>query len=658
MPEHVLPAIEQVIAEHEAGLQRIIEAQEALPTWDDLVLAVDALDARLQGVFYSIVPLMFRDEAWQTQVHACFGLVDVRFKQKLKNARLHALYRRLADSELGVNLDAHRRSTLAQALEEFRQAGALLDDADQDRLVQLEAQIRELEGLFAANIGRSVEHSAIHLTDGQRLGEVPQRLRDEMAQKAKAASLTGWLIACEEAACKAILEHASDRDLRQQVYKAYHTRGWDAEAGHDNEPVLERLAKARHEKARLLGFANHMELSLRTKSAGSVERVHEFLDDLARRVSPMMQRWQAGLRRTASDMGLTDVQPWDLDYLQAMGRRATQALSVERFREFYPLGRVVEALRDLARQLFGLTLNPYEAVGAWDPSVSTFEVVQDHAVIGYLYLDLVERPGKQSGSVFTSYVWNRRIDAEGIYHGAVAIVFSDTSAGLEGAPPLLDPLALRKLFHEFGHALHHLLVRTSNHVLSDVRRFGTDGVEVSGKLLERWACNAAYLASISSHVENGGVLTEAQVQSVLASQETGVRECAENLSRALFDLDLHQAPDDGRTIHERAEASYAKVSRWPMAGFEKPMHAFDYLISGYDAGYYAYLWSDVRAFDLFSRFEREGLLDAAAGRALQEDFFAHGTARSLAESIETFLGRPVSATSYLRGLGLNDTGGE
>lgn len=658
-PAQVLPAIEQVVGEHASAIQRIIDAQQALPTWDDLVLAVGAVDARLQGTFYSIVPLMFRGTEWQTQVEACFGLVDVRFKQKVKDARLHALYQRLADSDLGANLNAHQRSTLEQALEEFRLAGALLDAADQDRLEQLEAQIREREGQFCANIARSVEQAGIHITDERRLSGVPQRLRDEMAQKAEGASLTGWLIACEEAACKAILEHATDRDLRQQVYQAYHTRGWDADADHDNGPVLEQLAQARHQKAQLLGFATYMELSLQTKSAGSVDQVRVFLDDLARKIGPRMLQWQDRLRSIAADAGLTDVQPWDLEYLHAMHRDATLTLSVEHFREFYPLGRVVEALRDLAQQLFGLTLNSYEAVGAWDPSVSTFEVLQDNAVIGYLYLDLVERPGKHSGTVSTYYVWNRRIDAEGIYHGAVAIVISDVAAGVDGKPPLLDPLALRKLFHEFGHALHHLLVRTSNHVLSDVRRLGTDGVEVSGKLMERWARHAGYLAGISSHVDDGSVLSEAHVQQVMAGlQQAGVQECAEILSSALFDLDLHQAPNDGRTLQQRAEASFAQASRWPMVGFEKPMHAFDHLVIGYEAGYYAYLWSDVQAQDVFTRFENEGLLNADTGRALKAAFFEPGVARPIAQSLEDFLGRPVNSAPYLRWLGLDDAGDE
>jgi len=563
------------------------------------------------------------------------------------------LYRRLFESALGKNLDAHQRSTLQQALKEFRLAGAGLDSVGLDELERLEARLRELEETFRQSLSMSVEQSSIHITDELRLAGVPEQSRAEMARKAVQASLPGWLIQCDQTPCDAILEYASDRSLREQVYRAYSTRGWHREAKYDNGPILEQLAQVRHEKAVLLGFDNYMVLSLQSKSAGSVEQVRGFLDGLARRVEPEMQQWQARVWEAARSRGMVDVQPWDVAYLQASNKRALQTLSEETLRGFYPLDKVVQALRELAQQLFSVTLNISDSVVPWDSSVFTFEVVQGHAAIGYLYLDLVDRPGRQALGVQTSYLWNRRIDAEGIYHAAVAAVFSDSLQGLEGRQPLLDHLSLRKLFHEYGHALHHLLVRTGNHLLSDLRRLGTDGVEVSGKLFERWTWNAEYLASISSHYEDGSALTEAQVQAWLQSlQDKGIQECAQTLSQALFDLDLHHAPDSARTIEQRTEASHKKVSLWPLAGFERPMHSFDHLVSGYEAGYYAYLWSDVRAFDLFSRFKSDGLLNARTGHKLHETYLAQGAARPLSVSLEAFLGRPVSIAPYLRWHGL------
>jgi oligopeptidase A len=121
---------------------------------------------------------------------------------------------------------------------------------------------------------------------------------------------------------------------------------------------------------------------------------------------------------------------------------------------------------------------------------------------------------------------------------------------------------------------------------------------------------------------------------------------------ALFDLDLHASPDDGQSLQQRLDAARELCGYWPLEDFENPAHAFDYLVDHYDAGYYAYVWSDVHAFDLFSRFRTNGLLDRATGRALQEELLAHGSARPLLTSIEAFLGRPVDLGPYLHWHGL------
>ncbi|CAG8868943.1 Oligopeptidase A [Pseudomonas fluorescens] len=652
--DHARQAIEHVVTSHQTGIERIIVHQQRLPTWDDLVLAVDELDANLQGVFYSLAPLVFRGGEWEAVVHEAYTRVDVRFRQKLTNPSLFDLYERLANSAVGKNLDSRQRTTLRKALEAFRLAGVALDTAGRQRVEQLEQQIRELEDRFSANVARSVEQSSIHIIDHQRMEGVPARLLAEMAAHASAASMTGWLITCDEASCKAILEYASDRALREQVYRAYTTRGWSADSKHDNGPVLERLAQARQEKARELGFSSHVAFSLQSKSAGSEKQVRAFLDDLAMRISAPLQTWQEELRQAGRDAGIADVAPWDLAYLQAAAGGTRQDTEPATLADFFPLDNVLHALVSLAGQLFGLTLQRLDRPAAWDPEVMTFEVSQDHARIGYLYVDALQRTSKQSGSVFTSYIRTRRIDAEGLYHGAVAAVFTDVAPGRNGQPPLLDHLALRKLYHEFGHALQHLLVRTDNHLLSDLRRLGTDGVEVSGKLLERWVWDADYLAGASSHYQSGAQLSPEHMRHLLtALQGNGLQECASLLSTALFDLDLHSEPNDGRSIEQRVEYSFRQASRWPLAGFERPLHALEHLVGGYDAGYYAYLWSDIQAFDLFTRFQASGLLDARTGHELQTDLFAPAGSRSLAQSIEAFLGRPASAQPYLQWHGLS-----
>lgn len=643
--ENMQIAFDHVLLAHRQGIEHIIRNQQALPTWDDMVLAVDGLDAQLLAVLYAASPLVGRDDAWAAAIVDFFAKATERFEQKFANSVLQALYERLANSDIGKQLDAQKRATLRWHLDKFASSGASLDPAGKLRLAELLKQIGAASEAFRSNINRP----GLSITDESELSGVPQRIRDELATRAQEAGEPGWLIACESVTTDAVLKHADNRQLRERVYRAYNTRGVGPGQQQDNRYHLEQLARLREEKAHLLGFASHLQQSLQVKSGGSVAQVRGFLHDLADQVRPAMLRWRVDMQRQATAQGLGNVQPWDIAYLQAS---SNTALSTEALREYFPLNAVVSALRQLMEKLFGVMLQA-RPLPTWDDSVQAFEVWQDNALIGFLYLDAVQHVGKQPDSVFTTYVRNRRVDAEGIYQAASVVVYCDVPAALPGSQPLLDHLSLRKLFHEFGHALHHLLVRTTNHVMSNVTELGTDGVELVGKLFERWVWDADYLVAISAHQLDGSPLDRARVGECLDRlRQLGVEEIARDLSLALFDLDLHATPNDGRTLEQRLGEARERCGYWPLADFEHPAHAFDHLVDGYDAGYYAYLWSDVHAFDLFTRFEAAGLLDRATGRELQEALFAPGASRPLREGIEAFLGRAASHVPYLRWHGL------
>jgi len=643
--ENMAEAFDHVLLAHEQGIARVIEQQQALPTWDDLVLAVDGLDAQLLGVLYAVVPLVGKHPHWGEAIVGFHGRTVARFDQKFTNSTLQTLYERLAKSAIGLNLDAMKRTTLRWHLDKFAASGASLVESDKVRLLELQAQISVLRDAFRLNINRP----GLLIDDEAELRGLSPRLRDELAARAFETGAQGWLIACERAATESVLRQAEHRPLREKLYRAFHTRGVSTALQQDNGMQLQRLAELLEEKARLLGFESHPELSLKAKSAGSVSEVRDFLHTLATGVNPAMQQWRSSLEQKAAAQGLASVQPWDVDYLQA---KSGESHSTEAFRDYFPLSAAVTALTQLGQQLFAVELRP-TALASWDDSVQTFEVWQDHARIGLLYLDAVEHAGKQADAVFTTYVRNRLVDAEGIYQAPVVVINSDIPAALPGSEPLLDHLSLRKLYHEFGHALHHLLLRTSNHVLSNITELGTDGVELFGKLLERWVWNAGYLASIAAPSQAGSGLSQVEAEAYLSQfKQEGIEEVGRDLSLALFDLDLHTSPRDGRTIVQRLEDARQRCGYLPLADFERPAHAFDHLVNGYDAGYYAYLWADVHAFDLFTRFEAQGLLDRETGRALQESLFEPGASRPLRQGIEAFLGRTPSQSAYLRWYGL------
>jgi len=651
-PELALEAIQASVARYQQGLARVMKHQAILPTWDDLVLAVDDLDADLQGAFYAFLPMASRNDQWQDVMKQAFGEVDACFTGKLKNLELYNLYQRLDDSAIGQHLDRQKKATLALILKEYRRGGVLLSSEVQVQVQALEAQLHALIGQFQSNFAASVSSLSVHVEDKGRLKGLPRYLVTQFEENAKTASRSGWLIICDLANFTTVLKHAEDRSLREDIYRAYLTRGAsDPQA--DNGAIIQKIAEVRDDRARLLGFENHVAFSLASKSIGTVAHLQTFLGGLEKRIRPAIEASNSRLAAQASLRGINTIMPWDVEYLHGVGGVGKLALSESQMQEYFPLERVVTALIDMARRLFGVHLEKVDEPNAWHPSVSAFEVIKDHASLGYLYLDALLHEHKQPDTVETIAYRHRRTDAEGRYHGAVVAVFSDVRMGNHGVPPLLDHLALRKLFHEFGHALHSLLVRTTNHVLSDIRRLGNDGVEAAAKLIECWVWDAEYLASISSHYQSGQRLDGAALQPLLVQlRADNSRACARTLSLALLDFDLHQSPRDGRSLADRVRDTHDRSGRWPLAGFEKPLHGFDYLVAGYDAGFYAYLWADTHGWDLFTRFEAAGLLDEATGRSLLEAIFEPSASQPFNQSFEAFLGRSMDSSRFLKHNGL------
>ncbi|GHS79529.1 oligopeptidase A [Pseudomonas sp. PAGU 2196] len=642
--EHILEAVEHVILAHEQGIARIIEHQQARPTWDDLVLAVDELDAQLWAVCYAVYPLMGK-KGWDKAIFDCHGKVSARNVQRFGDSRLQPLYARLASSVDGVSLDASKRATLRWHLDMFVTAGAALAATDKARLVELEAQIAAACRSFADNI----TWPGLLITSEAELDGLPQTLRDQLAARADKAGVQGWMIGHDKAIIEAVLQHAHDRSLRKDLYHEIHTIGVSEDVAQDNATHLLRLVELRDERARLLGLANHSELTLLEKSAGSVIQVRVFLQCLAEAVAPAMLQWRSHLEQQAAAQGMGAVRPWDVSYLNS---KPQARLPSEGFSQHFPLSAVVAALSDLAQHLFALDLRLTQ-LPTWHGSVQAFEVWQDHALVGYFYLDAVQHEGKYGASVATDPLRTRRINAEGIFQPAVVVVYSDIPAALAGAEPLLDHLSLRKLYHEFGLALYQLLVRTPTHFMSMVTPLGTDGIALIGRLFERWVWNAPYLTSIAAPRADGSELSRAQAEAFLRQfKQKGIETIGLDLSMALFDLDLHSAPRDGTSLARRLAEARELCGYWPLEDFERPAHAFDRWVKGDDAGFYAYLWADVHAFDLFTRFEAHGLLDRETGRALQETLFEPGASQPLRDGIEAFLGRLPSHAAYARWYGL------
>ncbi|VVO14637.1 M3 family metallopeptidase [Pseudomonas fluorescens] len=659
--EHLVPAIEAIIADNRRVIAEIIASQSDLPTWDDLVLAMDELSARLDeamGVINTLGLVAHEGNAWSEASSTCYEAAAL-FKAELQhNHLLFQAYQRLANSPQAVNFDASRKAVLNKVLRDFRLSGITLPLDQQQTLARLNHEISALGNLFLAQLESADRAWSKHVEDEADLAGLPETIKQRMAVKALEAGHEGWLITLDQDTYRQVMTYAEDRALREELFIAYVTRASDQGpyAGQfDNTPVLELLLADRHEKARVLGYSNFMELSLATNMADSPEQVASFLRRQLAVEKPRFSREAQELKAFAGEHGIADLQAWDLDFFAQKLRQERHGVSQEQFRAYFPLEGTLRRLALFAERLFGIEIVEQKDFSRWHDRVRLFQIKEHAEVIGHIYIDPYQRQ-EAKDFAWTATARNRRITAEGRVKLPIAILYGNFVEGVAGQPCLLDHRQLRTLFHEFGHCLQQVLTVTPYWPLSGITELGRDAAEFAGQVFERWCLSREFLIWLAAHHQTAERLSEAEVDLLLASTATQTSwETAHLLMGALFDFELHRSHGDGRSVQSVFESVQSEIAHVQFPAYARFANGFDYMVTGYGASVYAYIWSDVLATEAFKKFQKDWVFNADTGKALREAIFAPGDSRLLFESLEKFLGQPLAADLFSRETVLSET---
>ncbi|MBT2341937.1 MULTISPECIES: M3 family metallopeptidase [Pseudomonas] len=640
---HFSPALDRILAESRDQVTAIIKTQTPFPTWDDLVLAMDEVHTRLEGFGYllHLLTTTRSGDAWaQASLDCSERLHD--FQASLKqHPTLFTLYQRLADSPIAEHFAPVRRRTLKKILREFHQNGATQGlSAD---LSLLKLRIQEVQGLFLENLRMANQAWRKVFDDEARLSGLPARFKQQMARQARAAGRSGWLLTLSEEAFGIVTQCADDRLLRQQMYEAYSTRASDKgpHAGQfDNGDLLRQLLDDRHQYATSLGYADFAQLAIEPEQAASTGEVLAFLQTQLDRQRGVFKRDTDQLKAFAAQQGFSELQPWDYPYLANQLRQQAAGASREALSVWFELESTFSQLLQMATELFGVSFVERPDPATWHPDVRLFEVREWGAVIGYIYFDPFA-DANRDGYPHTTTLRNRHITAEGRPRHPVATLHAWLPRSAGPDPVLLDHLQLRVLFHEFGHCLQHVLTHAEYRDVSGISGLSRDTAEFAGVLFEQWCFSRQCLVRVSRHYQTGETMPDKVAAQLLTFAKTQASwESAVLLRNALFDLELHRTRGDGRSVQQVFDQASEQVGHLPVAGNERWPNGLDYLVTGYDARIYAYLWSRALAIRVFQRFRRDGLFNPATGRALRDSVFAPGDGRPLAESIAAFSGTP------------------
>jgi oligopeptidase A len=655
-PEHVEPAIDRLLADNRADIERLLATDTAY-TWDSLIRPLEGLEDRLNKAWSPVNHLhsVLDSEALRAAYNACLPKLSAYSTELGQHEDLYRAYRQIADGAEYARLDPAQRKVIDDALRDFRLSGIALPPEQRARYKDIQQELAQLSAKFSENVLDATQAWTRHLTDEARLAGLPDSARALARQTAQQRGLDGWLLTLELPSYLPVLNYADDRELRREMYDAYCTRASDRgpNAGQwDNGPPMERILALRHELARLLGFRDYTEYSLATKMADSPDQVLAFLADLAGRARPQAQKELDELRDFARDQfGIGQLETWDIGYYSEKLRQHRYQLSQEELRPYFPITRVLPGLFAVAEKLFGMSIRPLDGVEVWHPDVRAHEIVDaaGHRR-GRFYLDLYARPHKRGGAWMDGCL-ARRLTDDGPRLPAAYMVCNFTPP-VGDDPALLTHNDVITLFHEFGHGLHHLLTTVNYLPVAGIHGVEWDAVELPSQFLENWCWSREALALLAGHYRTGEPLPEELYRRMLAAKhfQAGIF-MVRQLEFGLFDFRLHREFDparDGRVL-EVLDDVRRQVAVIVPPDYNRFANAFTHIFSGgYAAGYYSYKWAEVLSADAFSAFEENGIFDAATGERFQRSVLEVGGSRPALASFVEFRGREPEIEPLLR----------
>lgn len=648
--EHFAPAIDAALDEARAAIAAIADDPEA-PTFANTIEALELADATLSkvlGVFFAVAgadanPVREALRRDYSPRLAAFSS-EITMNPQLF-ARIEALWQ---DRE-ALDLTEEQARVLMLTRRGFVRAGALLNGGDRDRLKEIMQRLSVLGTEFTQNLLADEREWALTLSDSDIAG-LPGFVADAARAAGEERAAGGPVVTLSRSLITPFLTFSPNRALRQKAYEAYSARG--ANGGPtDNRAIAAETLLLRDERARLLGYQSFADYKLETEMAKTPDAVRNLLMQVwtpARAAADHDARLLAEMLHEDGIEG--PLEPWDWHYYSEKRRLAEHDLDEAEIKPYLQLDRMIEAAFDVAHRLFGLEFRPLDAP-FYHPDVRAWEVTRDGRHMAVFVGDYFARGSKRSGAWCSTMRVQKALGGE---VRPIVVNVCNFARPAAGQPALLGWDDARTLFHEFGHALHHILSDVTYGSISGTS-VARDFVELPSQLYEHWLEVPEVLASFASHAETGEAMPADLITRLIgaATFNTGF-QTVEYVASALVDLAFHDGSPPADPMQKQAEV----LEDIGMPHAIRMRHAtphFAHVFSGdgYSSGYYSYMWSEVMDADAFAAFTEAGdAFDPETAARLEKHILSAGSRQDEAQAFIDFRGTLPGVEALLRGRGL------
>ena len=648
--EHYEPAFLEGIEEQNANIDAIVNNSEA-PTFENVIVAFDnsspILD-RVGAIFYNMTDAEKTDGLNELSIKLAPTLSEhsdnISLNQELFK-KVSAVYQQ--KESLGLTTEQQR--LLEETYKDFVRSGANLSPEKQARLREINKQLSTLGLQFSDNVLNENNAFKLYIDKEEDLAGLPEWFRQSAAEKAKEDGQEGkWLFTLGNASRIPFLQYSANRPLREQMYKAYISRGNNNDKN-DNKKIITDIVSLRLEKAQLLGFDCYSNFVLDNTMAKNSATVMDFLNNLWNYSLPKATAEAAELQKIMDKDGKGEkLEAWDWWYYTEKLRKEKYNLEEDEIKPYFKLENVREGAFAVANKLYGITLTKLEGIPVYHPDVEVFEVKDaDGSHLGVFYVDYFPRPGKSGGAWMSNYR-----EQQGDVRPLVCNVCSFTQP-VGDIPSLLTIDEVETLFHEFGHALHGLLTKCNYKGISGTNVV-RDFVELPSQINEHWATEPEVLKMYAKHYQTGETIPDSLIEKIL-NQKTFNQGfmTTELLAAAILDMNLHNLTDTkALDVLAYEKEAMNQLGLIPEIAPRYRTTYFNHIIGGYAAGYYSYLWANVLDNDAFEAFKEHGIFDKKTADLFRHNVLEKGNSEDPMTLYKNFRGTEPQLEPMLKNRGM------
>ena len=651
--KHYEPAIDYAIEQQRAEIDAIINNPEE-PTFENTIVAMEqagGLLSRISGVFFVLNNSDTSDEMQAIANNITPKLTELGNDISL-NPELFKRVKAVYDKRDELELDQQDKQLLEETYNGFVRSGALLEGEQQELYRQYTTELSQATLKFGQNALAATNAFALNITDEAKVAELPEFVKEGLKAEAEARGEQGWTVTLQAPSYGPFMTYSSQRDLKEQLYRAYNTRGIGGES--DNLEVIRRITELRLKIAQLLGYSCYADYVLEEKMAENTPTVNNFLKELCDATLNYAHEDVKAVTEFAKTLGFEgELMPWDWGYYNEKYKEAKYSINDEQIKPYLKLENVKEAVFMLAGKLYGLTFTEVNNIETYNPEATVYEVKDAQGeLMAILYLDFFPRASKRAGAWMTEFRGVKVIDGQE-QRPLVQLVMNFTKPTAT-TPSLLTFDEFTTFLHEFGHGLHGILAKGKYESINgtSVKR---DFVELPSQIMENWATEKEYLDLWAKHYQTGEAMPAELIEKLIAAKNYlaayfNIRQ----LSFGMLDMAWHTITEPyAGDVLEFENAAIASTQVLPAVDGCAMGPAFTHIFSGgYATGYYGYKWAEVLAADAYSYFKEKGIFSEEVANKFRTEVLEKGGHEHPMDLYVNFRGHKPQTQALIDQMGL------